>query len=102
MTKTARTTPCRAAFDASRASRGEHPLHAGRYKLEEAYRDLLRARKTLVSIADGITGRAKRKVGQSFGSCTTDDKAHFLKGLPKFVASCLVVKYCWGSPRFVL
>ena len=88
MTKT-KTTPCRAAFDASRALRQEHPLDAGCYKLEEAYRDLLRARKTVVSIAEGITGRAKYKVGQSLGSCTTDDKAHFLKGLPKAVASLL-------------
>ena len=88
MAKT-KTTPCRAAFDASRASRRKHPLNAGCYKLEEAHRDLLRARKTVVSIADGITRRAKDKVGQSLGSCTTDDKAHFLKGLPKFVASLL-------------
>jgi len=28
-------------------------------------------------------------VGQSLGSCTTDDKAYFLKGLPKAVASSL-------------
>ena len=88
MAKT-KTTPCRAAFDASRASRRKHPLNAGCYKLEEAHRDLLRARKTVVSIADGITGRAKHKVGQSLGSCTTDDKAHFLKGLPKAIASSL-------------
>lgn len=86
---TTKTTPCRAAFDASRALRREHPLRAGRYKLEEAHRDLLRMRKTVVLIADGITGRSKHMVGQSLGSCTTDDKAHFLKGLPKAVASLL-------------
>lgn len=86
---TTKTTPCRAAFDASWALRREHLLRSGRYKLEEAHRDLLRMRKTVVSIADGITGRAKHKVGQSLGYCTNDDKAYFLKRLPKTVASSL-------------
>ena len=88
MTKT-KTTPCRAAFDASRASRNNHPLCSGRYKLEEAQRELQKMQKTVASIADGVSGRAKHRPGQMLGSCTTDDKATFLKGLPKAIASSL-------------
>lgn len=88
MTKT-KTTPCRAAFDASRALRNQHPLSSGRYKLEESHSDLLRMRKTVVSIADAVSGRTKHRSGQLLGCCTTDEKAYFLKRLPQTVARLL-------------
>jgi hypothetical protein len=82
-------TPCRDAFDAACAFRKEVPLPSGRYKLDEALWELRRMRNTIDLIAKGLRGKVKIHTGQPLGACFTDDKAIFLKRVPRHVADIL-------------
>jgi hypothetical protein len=83
------TTPCHDAFDAACAFRKEVPLPSGRYKLDEALWELRRMRSTIDLIAKGLRGKVKIHTGRPLGACCTDEKAIFLKSVPRHVADIL-------------
>lgn len=79
--------PCQREFQRAQAECKNYLLPAGLYKLREAYRSLDQIEDTLQVVAKLIQKRSGLTAGSMLGShCTTDDKAYWLKGLPKAFA----------------
>lgn len=81
--------PCRAAFDQARALRSQHPLPFGRYKLEEALRQLRKYADTAEAIRRLITGMDRAKADDLIGECVASERATWLKRLPAAIADLL-------------
>ena len=77
---------CHDEFRRALKQRLAHPLTSGAYKLAEARRDLLRCATTITNVAKHVCGETRLAQGRSFGSCTTDDAASWLKHLPAVIA----------------
>jgi hypothetical protein len=82
-------SPCRAAFDEAEAFRRSVPLPSGRHKLREAASELAQIRATVDAIGDSTRNPKDYCPGQSLGMCTMDDRAVWLKRLPKILAEKL-------------
>jgi hypothetical protein len=83
-------TTCHDAFEEAQKCRAGYPLTSGAYKLRDTHRALSRMRVTIDAIADYRNRPGSYAVGQTLGQCcTTEDKAIWLKNLPKQVADML-------------
>lgn len=82
-------TPCHDAFGAATARRAKYPLRSGAYKLRETQHSIARMQATMCDIGSLLRNPSAYPPGSSLGCCTTDDKAAWLKGLPKHVADLL-------------
>jgi hypothetical protein len=79
---------CQDTFAAAQQRRRSYPFDAGAYKLREARHALLRMMETIDAIGDFLRKPKSARIGTTLGlCCTTDDKAYWLKNLPKQVAS---------------
>lgn len=79
--------PCHDAFGAAKAERNKYPLKSGLYKLYDARRNISRMQESMCAIGDYLNGRHDCSPGGLLGPCcTTDDKAVWIKDLPKQVA----------------
>ena len=82
-------TPCHDAFGAAAARREKYPLRSGAYKLRETQHSIARMQATMCEIGSLLRNPNAYPPGASLGCCATDDKAAWLKGLPKHVADLL-------------
>ena len=81
---------CHDTFAKGQLRRHSYPLEAGAYKLREARHRLLRMMDTVEAIGDFLRKPPSVFPGASLGPCcTTDDKAYWLKNLPKQVSEML-------------
>lgn len=83
------TTPCRVAFDEAEAFRRSVPLPSGQHKLREAASEFAQIRATVDAIADSVRTPRDYRPGQLLGMCTMDDRAFWLRRLPKILAEKL-------------
>lgn len=81
--------PCHDAFGAATARRAKYPLRSGAYKLRETQDSIARMQATMFDIGSLLRNSSAYAPGSLLGCCTTDDKAAWLKGLPKHVADLL-------------
>ena len=84
-----KNTPCRDAFVAAGERRKLRPLSSGRYKLEDALRELEGIQKTLDAIARHLRVRRRGSRDVPLGGCTSYDMALYLKRLPLALANML-------------
>lgn len=89
-------SPCRAAFDEAEAFRRSVPLPSGQHKLREAASELAQIRATVNAIGDSVRTPRDYRPGQLLGMCTMDDRAVWLKRLPKILAEKLGLKILPG------
>lgn len=80
---------CHNSFKDAALERQQHPLPSGRYKLEEASRQLRRTYAELERISNVKRGRS---AGWDLECCTKGDMHVWLKGLPEHVAAILARK----------
>ena len=86
---TAPAPRCQCAFEEAQAKRRRNPLSSGAHKLREALRLLKQFAATIIEIERLVCGTRKRDAGDLLGCCTIEDKAAWLKSLPKGIAACL-------------
>ena len=79
-------TPCHRAFRRAQQSRARSPLPSGANKLREAQRSIQHYLESCNAIRDYLLHPKKFHRGAPLGHCTTDDKATYLKGIPKGIA----------------
>lgn len=77
---------CRDAFARALTQRKSIPFPSGVFKLREAERQLADIEQTLVKIESLASAGARQRTPLLLGSCTTSDKAAWLKGLPRQIA----------------
>ena len=83
-------TTCHDTFAEAQQKRRANPLEAGAYKLREARHRLSRMMNTVDAIGDFLRHPGSVRSGSALGPCcTTDDKAYWLKNLPKQVSEML-------------
>ena len=81
---------CQDTFAEAQLWRRSFPLEAGAYKLREARHRLFRMMNTVDAIGDSLRKPGSVRSGSALGPCcTTDDKADWIKKLPKKVAEML-------------
>lgn len=81
---------CHDTFANAQLKRRPYPLKAGAYKLREARHRLLRMMETVDAISDYLREPNSLMKGAALGPCCTkDDKACWLRNLPKQVADML-------------
>lgn len=81
---------CQDTFAEAQLRRRSFPLEAGAYKLREARHRLFRMMNTVDAIGEYLCKPGSGRSGSSLGPCcTTDDKAVWIKNLPKKVAEML-------------
>lgn len=76
---------CRDAFARALTQRNSIPFPSGVFKLREAERQLADIEQTLVKI-ESLARGPRQRTPLLLGSCTTSDKAAWLKGLPRQIA----------------
>lgn len=80
-------SPCRRAFVKGQKDRRGFPLSAGLYKLEELHRMLSEMVVSIDAIVRWVRHGRPPREDWSFGSlCTNEDKASWLKSLPRVIA----------------
>lgn len=84
---------CEQTFQHALAERRKHPLPSGRYKLEEAYRDLCEVENEISRIADVRSKHASR---HALRHCTTDDIYVWVRSIPAHIAWVLGYKVLPG------
>ena len=85
-----RQMTCHDTFAEAQLRRRSHPLKAGADKLREARHRLSRMMKTIDAIRDYLREPNSLMAGAALGSCCmTDDKAYWLKNLPKQMSAIL-------------
>jgi hypothetical protein len=76
---------CQKAYNEGLEDRRAYPLRLGGYKLRESHDFPVRVRNTINNIAADARAKASG-YGRSFGSCTSDDAATWLKSVPALIA----------------
>lgn len=86
MEPTVKTTTCYDAFNAGRTLRAESPLREGRYKLNEAMRDI----ECWLTLIGTITEHLRSGIGfgayECIGPCMAYERATYLKSIPTRLA----------------
>lgn len=84
-----KSTPVHKTFDAACAFRAKVPLPKGRYKLEEARSELRRIRSDVDLVAKIVLKQDAKSAKAAMATCAPEERATFLKRVPRHVAGLL-------------
>lgn len=87
---------CHDIFKTARAERAKHPLAEGRYKLEEARREIEGLQTLVNTIAQRVRAGAPFGEAENLGPCMANERGTYLKGIPERLAGLMGSKILPG------